>query len=204
MKKQLLLLLTLSLAATVAVSSGCGKKSSKPVTGLPAQKGTAGSGASGTGTGTEQVPGLPAGSQTPSGSNLPGNPWEQPSRAGLEGMTPDREALKNYTVYFEFDRSAVRQSEQSKVQAVANVLKAQPDTKLQIEGHCDERGTEEYNRSLGERRALALREFLINLGVDGSRLYTVSFGEDKPAVQGHNEEAWAKNRRGEFILYRKP
>ena len=204
MKKQLLLLLTLSLAVTVAVSSGCTKKSNKPVTGLPAQKGTAGGGTSGAGTGTEQVPGLPGGTQTPAGANLPGNPWEQPSRAGLEGMTPDREALKNYTVYFEFDRSAVRQSEQPKVQAVAGVLKAQPDTKLQIEGHCDERGTEEYNRSLGERRALALREFLINLGIDGNRIYTVSFGEDKPAVPGHNEEAWAKNRRGEFILYRKP
>ncbi|WCJ59058.1 OmpA family protein [Fontisphaera persica] len=204
MKKYLSLLLTLSLAATLAVSSGCTKKSNKPVTGLPAKTGTGASGATGTGTGAEQVPALPGSNQSPSGTPLSGNPFEQPSRAGLEGMTPDREALKNYTVYFEFDRSAVRQSEQPKVQAVAGVLKAQPDTKLQIEGHCDERGTEEYNRSLGERRALALREFLINLGIDGNRIYTVSFGEDKPAVQGHNEEAWSKNRRGEFILYRKP
>jgi len=203
MKKQLFCLFTVALAATLCFSTGCTKKGNKPVTSLPAKSGT-GTGTGTSGTGTEQVTSLPGGNQTPGSTSLPGNPFEQPSRAGLEGMTPDREALKNYTVYFEFDRSAVRQSEQPKVQQVANVLKAQPDTKLQIEGHCDERGTEEYNRSLGERRALALREFLINLGIDGNRIYTVSFGEDKPAVQGHNEEAWSKNRRGEFILYRKP
>jgi peptidoglycan-associated lipoprotein len=207
MNIKLSLLLALTLAATLAAATGCkGKSGSKPVTGLPGRTAAATGPGTGTGTGTgpEQAASLPPSGQNPTGAPLATNPFEQPSRAGLEGMTPDRETLKNYTVYFEFDRSAVRQSEQPKVQAVANVLKNQPDTKLQIEGHCDERGTEEYNRSLGERRALALREFLINLGIDGNRIYTVSFGEDKPAVQGHNEEAWAKNRRGEFILYRKP
>lgn len=69
-----------------------------------------------------------------------------------------------------------------------------------MDGHCDERGTEEYNRSLGERRAQGIREFLAREGVDASRVRTISFGEDKPVETGHNEAAWSKNRRGEFIL----
>jgi peptidoglycan-associated lipoprotein len=83
---------------------------------------------------------------------------------------------------------------------VANYFKQHSAEKLQIEGHCDERGTEEYNRALGERRALAIREYLVNLGVAADRVYTLSWGEDKPADTGHDEAAWGKNRRGEFIL----
>ncbi len=71
---------------------------------------------------------------------------------------------------------------------------------LIIEGNCDERGTEEYNRSLGERRALALREALSNAGIDPQRIRTISYGKDKPADPGHDESAWAKNRRGDFVL----
>jgi peptidoglycan-associated lipoprotein len=80
-------------------------------------------------------------------------------------------------------------------------LKSDAPVKLLVEGHCDERGTEEYNRSLGERRALALREELARMGIDPSRIRTVSFGEDKPFAQGHDESAWRQNRRGEFVLY---
>ena len=72
--------------------------------------------------------------------------------------------------------------------------------RFNVEGHCDERGTEEYNRSLGERRALALRELLVAAGVSADRVHTLSFGKDKPVETGHNEAAWSKNRRGEFIL----
>ena len=75
-----------------------------------------------------------------------------------------------------------------------------PSTKLLIEGNCDERGTEEYNRSLGERRALAAREALAKLGVDPMRIETRSFGKDKPVDPGHDESAWAKNRRDDFVL----
>ena len=83
---------------------------------------------------------------------------------------------------------------------LADYLKGAPTDALLVEGHCDERGTEEYNRSLGERRALALREYLINSGIASDRIITRSYGEDRPAVQGHDETAWSKNRRGEFIL----
>ena len=118
----------------------------------------------------------------------------------IENMIPDREIFKNQTVYFGFDRATIKASEGSKLKDVAKVLKEKDQTKVQIEGHCDERGTEEYNRSLGERRALALREYLINLGVTADRVFTISYGEDKPAVPEHTDAAWEKNRRGEFIL----
>ena len=111
----------------------------------------------------------------------------------------DREAFKADTVYFDFDKSAVKPSEAPKIETVVDYLKKNPNDALLIEGHCDERGTEEYNRALGERRALALRELAIKLGLDAERVRTLSYGEDRPADPGHNEAAWAKNRRGEFV-----
>ena len=84
------------------------------------------------------------------------------------------------------------------------VSREYPSAAVQVEGHCDERGTEEYNRALGERRALAAREALIGLGIASDRVDTISYGEDKPAVPGHNESAWSKNRRGAFVLLTPP
>ncbi len=110
------------------------------------------------------------------------------------------EILQADTVHFDFDSSVVKSSQKPLVAAVAEYLKANAAHAVRVEGHCDERGTEEYNRSLGERRALALREQLIGLGVDSSRLETATFGKDRPADPGHDEAAWKKNRRGEFIV----
>ena len=112
----------------------------------------------------------------------------------------DREKLAAYTVHFKFDSAVVEGSEQANIASVAEALKADANAKLLIEGHCDERGTEEYNRALGERRADALREALVKLGVSADRIATRSFGKDKPVDPGHNEAAFSKNRRGEFIL----
>jgi len=102
-------------------------------------------------------------------------------------------------VLFDFDSARIRPSEDSKLEAVAAYLKANPG-KLVIEGHCDERGTAEYNRALGERRALAARDALVKLGVDAGRMSTISYGKDRPADPGHDETAWAKNRRCEFVV----
>jgi peptidoglycan-associated lipoprotein len=122
-------------------------------------------------------------------------------KRNIEGRPQDREKYQAQTVYFDFDRANVRASEASKVQEVANSFRTEnPATDILIEGHCDERGTEEYNRALGERRALAIRELLVASGVPADRVHTVSFGKDKPAEPGHDEAAWAKNRRGNFIL----
>lgn len=119
----------------------------------------------------------------------------------IEGRPQDREKYRAQTVYFDFDRANVRASEASKVQEVANRFKSEdPNSDLLVEGHCDERGTEEYNRSLGERRALAIRELLVASGVPADHIHTISFGKDKPAELAHDEAAWSKNRRSEFIL----
>jgi peptidoglycan-associated lipoprotein len=115
-------------------------------------------------------------------------------------LNQDRVALAAYTVHFAYDSAAIRKSEQSNLQSVAQVLSADQNLKLLIEGNCDERGTEEYNRSLGERRALAAREALAKLGIDPSRVRTISFGKDKPADPGHDEAAWKQNRRDDFVL----
>jgi peptidoglycan-associated lipoprotein len=85
-------------------------------------------------------------------------------------------------------------------QAVADYLKKNPRAKIQIEGHCDERGTSEYNMALGERRATAVMNYLVSLGVSKGALSTVSFGKEKPLDPGHDEGAWAKNRRAHFVL----
>ncbi len=118
----------------------------------------------------------------------------------VSDMNQDRAALAAYTVHFDFDSSVVKSSERVNVEAVAAALRLDPAAKLLIEGHCDERGTEEYNRALGERRALALREELAKLNIDPNRIRTESFGKDKPEDPGHNESAWARNRRGVFVL----
>jgi peptidoglycan-associated lipoprotein len=144
------------------------------------------------------------GNYNPNGSDVDSNTGgiPQPGLDEFDGMLKDPAALAAYTVHFAFDSSAVKANEQGNVDAVAAALSAESMNKLLIEGHCDERGTEGYNMSLGERRALALREALVAKGVSADRIRTISYGEAKPAVDGHDESAWAMNRRGEFILLR--
>ena len=118
--------------------------------------------------------------------------------------TRDHQIFKKDTVYFDFDSSSVKPGEKKKVAAVAEYLKSHPENAVEVDGHCDERGTEEYNRSLGERRALALREELARDGVNPMLIDTVSYGKDRPAMPGHDETAYRKNRRGEFLLETAP
>ncbi|MBW8865417.1 MAG: OmpA family protein [Verrucomicrobia bacterium] len=115
-------------------------------------------------------------------------------------MRQDHDTLAPQTVYFAFDSAALLSKEESKLVIVSEKLKSDMGAYMLIEGHCDERGTEEYNRALGERRALALREALIRSGIDVGRVQTISFGKDKPADTAHDESAWSKNRRGVFVL----
>jgi peptidoglycan-associated lipoprotein len=116
----------------------------------------------------------------------------------------DHDIFKADTVHFDYDSSVVKSGEKSKVAAVADYLKANMADAVEIEGHCDERGTEEYNRSLGDRRALALREALAALGIDPMRVDTISYGKDRPVDTGKSEAAHRKNRRGEFVLEKHP
>ena len=103
-------------------------------------------------------------------------------------------------VYFGFDASNLQPSELAKIEKVAAHLK-QTGRVVIVEGNCDERGSNEYNLSLGELRAIAIRDYLVTLGVDAQKVQTKSYGEEKPAVAGSNEAAWSKNRRGEFAVY---
>ena len=105
-------------------------------------------------------------------------------------------------VYFGFDASNLAASELVKIEAVAQHLKENADRVVIVEGNCDERGSNEYNLELGSLRAISIRDYLATLGIDGNRIQTKSYGEEKPAVQGSGEEAWARNRRGEFAIYK--
>ena len=102
------------------------------------------------------------------------------------------------TVYFDYDSYSLRPDALAALSNNAEIIKQSPDMMLEVEGHCDERGTQEYNMALGERRALAVRDHLMKLGVAGDRIITISYGEELPAVTGGGESAWAKNRRCEF------
>jgi peptidoglycan-associated lipoprotein len=104
------------------------------------------------------------------------------------------------TVYFDFDRSDIRGDQQAALRGNGDAIQKHADWKLvTIEGHTDERGTEEYNLALGDRRAMSAKTFLVNLGIASSKLTTVSLGKSQPAVAGHDEAAWARNRRAEFL-----
>jgi peptidoglycan-associated lipoprotein len=127
-----------------------------------------------------------------------------PPERNHTNWTANTEALKEYSVHFAYDSSAVRAADKSKVASVADYLKANPKVAVRVDGNCDERGTEEYNRSLGEKRALAGREELIRMGIESDRVDTLSYGEDKPANTGHNENAWKENRRDDFVVLTPP
>jgi peptidoglycan-associated lipoprotein len=103
------------------------------------------------------------------------------------------------TVYFDFDKSTLSQSARDVLKANAEWMKNNTGVKIQIEGHCDNRGSIEYNLALGERRANAVRSYLTSIGVAGNRMTVLSYGEEKPLVSGDSEESWAKNRRANFV-----
>jgi peptidoglycan-associated lipoprotein len=102
-------------------------------------------------------------------------------------------------IYFEFDKSTLTPAAQDNLLQKAEWLRENPDATVTIEGHCDDRGTNEYNLALGDRRAESAKAFLVDLGIDASRLASISYGEERPVDPRNNEEAWAKNRRDHFI-----
>jgi peptidoglycan-associated lipoprotein len=107
------------------------------------------------------------------------------------------------TIYFDFDQSTIRSDQREKLKADATAIQSQSNLGVvTLQGNCDERGSEEYNLALGERRAMAVKTYLVDLGVAASRLRTVSFGESKAAVAGHDESAWKWNRRVDFAVTR--
>jgi peptidoglycan-associated lipoprotein len=162
--------------------------------------------------------------QTDLGGSSDGTGWEEPGGTS-GGTTPGSGAMQHGTasgavvgtqdtetqslqmelkpVYFDYDRSTLRPDAAATLKANAEAIRNFPSwAVVTVEGNCDERGTEEYNLALGDRRADAVKRYLVTLGVPESRLRTVSYGELKPAVQGHDETAWSQNRRAEFQVSR--
>ena len=125
---------------------------------------------------------------------------EQRIREEAELKAAARNMFLNEDVFFEFDSAVLLAEAQAILKKKAEWLINNPDVTAIIEGHCDERGTNEYNLALGERRAESAKTFLMDLGIAGSRLNCISYGEERPVDPGHNEEAWSKNRRGHFTI----
>jgi len=127
-----------------------------------------------------------------------------------EVLPTDIEALNQYAqnkgyvrdAFFNYDESTLDADAQAALTATANWLRANGGYNLLVEGHCDERGTEQYNLALGDKRANTAREFLMTLGIDSGRIKTVSYGEERPFDEGHEDSAWAKNRRAHLVLVR--
>ncbi len=116
-------------------------------------------------------------------------PKEQ-AAAAVTGLQP---------VYFDFDKSFIRQDARATMKANAEWLKANPKVKIKIEGNCDERGTREYNQALGQRRAASAKKYLTDLGISAKRISLISYGKEKPTCTEHTEECWQKNRRDDFV-----
>lgn len=114
---------------------------------------------------------------------------------------PDPAVKQIFTdVHFDYNKSDIRANERPILEGVAGYMKGHAQLVIKVEGHCDERGSNEYNLALGERRALSIRSYLANLGVGPDRIYTISYGEERPLCTESNESCWAKNRRGHFLL----
>jgi len=120
---------------------------------------------------------------------------------GIEGEVFESNLLKD--IRFDFDKYNIRPADTAILKDNAALLKKYQNVKIQIEGHCDERGTNEYNLALGERRANSTKNYLLSLGIAADRISTISYGEEKPLDPGHNEEAWAKNRRAHTVILSK-
>ena len=185
MRRPFLLVLTLFIAVAIV---GCGKK--KPPIVQPAPP--------------------PATASTPQSAAPPPQRVEEPLPMPQQPLSED--AIGNRSLddlnrdsplkpaLFALDSAELDDMGRATVQANAEILKKYPTWQVTIEGHCDERGTAEYNLALGERRAVAVKTYLVSLGISADRLRTVSYGKEFPFEPAHNEDAWSKNRRGHFVI----
>lgn len=194
MKRSTFLPLILIAAMVVGLGTGCRKKP-VGVTDIPGRTGPRSGGP-----GDLMGPGRGLGTESVDSGTFATEEGFKASPTEMNQGTQDREALKAQTVYFDLDSATIKSSEKAKLDEVAAYLKANPNNDVLIEGHCDERGTEGYNLSLGERRAQAAREYLVSVGASAENIYTISYGETRPADQGQGESAWSRNRRAEFVV----
>ena len=216
MKWTKIMLLAVTAVALAGLGTGCayfdGDETAKPFF----RKGAGGASGHGGASGVGGIGGSGAGLEGggiggPGGiggggdvSGIGGQPGAYQQGAGVgandyDGFGTPIPGVQFQPLYFKFDQAIVDPDEAAKVDAVVKYLQSNPGTGVVIEGNCDTRGTNEYNRALGERRALAAQEMMVGAGIDASRIKTLSYGEEKVAVQGETEEAHAQNRRDEFV-----
>ena len=181
MVKRLPFYFLLILIASVLTLAACHKKAPPP--NIEPKTGTGNEGI------TENQPNVPQQAQESTGG---------PNVMNLADITG-----KLQPVFFDYNKSDIRDDQVAALQNNAGVLKANPQANVLIEGHCDERGTEEYNQALGDRRATAAKDYLVSLGIAENRVRTISYGETRPFAQGHNEDAWRQNRRAQFVAVSK-
>jgi len=177
---------------TVKSDSGAGPAPGEPALSAPAPGGE----------GKEAVTEAPVAGMPP--APAPPSPAQTPAvlaKAAEAGVAVTEEKPSRFEdVLFDFDKSDLKEEGKRICRTVADFLRGNPKARVLIEGHCDERGTAEYNLALGERRATAVRNYIVSLGVPKAVFSTVSFGKERPLEPGHNEAAWAKNRRAHFVL----
>jgi len=191
--------LALMVVVTSLVSAGCKSSRTVELTEIPKGKTVADNGGGNNGGSGGGDNGGPGGGNT---FNPPGGGGGTDNPGGGNSGQPviDRVTLSPQTVHFDYDSAALRPMDMPKVQAVAQYLTAQPFHIIVVEGHCDERGTEQYNISLGEQRALMIRDELVRHGIDASRVRWISYGEEHPVVTGSDDKSFKENRRGEFVV----
>lgn len=149
----------------------------------------------------ESIVSEPIKPETPQAAPPPAAGTQTAMAEAAAGVAATEERASQFDdIRFDFDKSFIREDAKPALAKVADYLKKNAAAKVQIEGHCDERGTAEYNMALGARRAESARKYLLSLGVKGAALSTVSYGKEKPLDPGHTEDAWAKNRRDHFLL----
>ena len=149
---------------------------------------------------TQAAPPPPPPPPSPVSEPVPVPPMPVEDAIGSKSLDDLNRESPLQPLFFELDSSEVSVAGQAVLQANAEVLKKFPTWQITIEGHCDERGTAEYNLALGERRALAARTYLVSLGIPADKVKTVSYGKEFPFDAGHNDEAWGKNRRAHFVI----
>ena len=165
-------LVQVALVVTAFAATGCGKKSAPPVE---------------------------ADVTTPEDTTAPTDQTPPPRDDTVAYRDPNSIYPGVFVpIYFDYDRYSISDEAKPVLEKIASTMKTEGDWKILVEGHCDERGTNEYNLGLGEQRAQATKHYLSSLGVEESRIQTVSYGEERPAGPGHDDSAWEKNRRAEF------
>ncbi len=178
-----------SLVALLLVVGACGPKKSPD---LPAETMTDTATTPPAKPVTDVSPRPPTSTDDPTGDILPKEVQEADRVARDKGLIGD--------IYFDFDQYDLKPEARERLAKNAEFMKQKPQYTIEIQGHCDERGTNDYNVALADRRANAAREYMVTLGIPGARLKTVSFGEERPVCTDHNESCWWRNRRGEFHL----